>query len=245
MPTDSRNNNNNNTLIGLTLGFAVLLLAWFIADLLDSKAGERVGALGAVVGGIIGAGGAVFAVYLAITGQRKEDMAKVRAAVRTEVTTYSKYLIGTLEVCKQIATQAAKIPTVDAEYIGKNLVDPVIYPAVADRAGLLRRPQATIEFYMRIAETKSNLSAIYRKDARLTQGQADMTHVQPSHAEIVADSLITALQLARHIVADDDPTRTEMDISIQKAMLADIDEALVSAKVVFPNAESFEIPTTA
>jgi hypothetical protein len=59
------------------------------------------------------------------------------------------------------------------------LVDPVIYPAVADRVGLLQRPQATIEFYMRVAEAKSNLAAIQRKHARLTQSQADMIFMQP------------------------------------------------------------------
>jgi hypothetical protein len=45
--------NNNNTLIGLALiglalGFGVLLLAWFFAELLASNAGERAAAFGAV-----------------------------------------------------------------------------------------------------------------------------------------------------------------------------------------------------
>jgi hypothetical protein len=234
---------NNNTLIGLTLFFGMGLLAWFFADLLDSKSGERVAAFGAVIGGIIGAGGAVFAVYLAMTGQRREDMAKVRAAVRTEVSTYSKYVISALKTCKEIAAQGLKIPTVNADYVGKNLLDPVIYPAVADRVGLLRRPQATIEFYMRITEARSNLAAIQKKDAGLTSNQAAMTYIQPSNAEVVADSLITALQMARHIIADDDPTRTEMDVWIQRVILGDIDAALASAEITFPNAESFTVPT--
>ena len=33
---------NNNLLIGLALGFSVLLMAWFFADLVESKAGEHV-----------------------------------------------------------------------------------------------------------------------------------------------------------------------------------------------------------
>jgi hypothetical protein len=235
--------NNDNTLIGLALLFSIALLAWFFADLLDSKSGERVAAFGAVIGGIIGAGGAVFAVYLAITGQRNEDMAKVRAAVRTEVTTYSKYVIGALDTCKEIATQVKKIPTVNAEYVSKHLVDPVIYPAVADRVGLLRSPQATIEFYMRLAEAKSNLAALKQRDAGLTPNQAAMVSIQPSEAEVVADSLITALQMAKRIVADNDPTRTELDLLVQKVMLREIDAALVSAKTTFPNAESFKVPT--
>ena len=59
--TDGRD--NNNTLIGLALFFGIGLVAWFFADLLDSRSGERAAAFGAVIGGIIGAGGAVFAVY--------------------------------------------------------------------------------------------------------------------------------------------------------------------------------------
>jgi hypothetical protein len=230
--------NNNNTLIGLELFFGIGLLAWFFADLLDSKAGARAAAFGAVIGGIVGAGGAVFAVYLTLTRQRRED---TTTAVRTEVTTYSKYIIGTLEICQQIAN-GLQIPMSDAEYIGKNLLAPVIYPAVADRIGLLQRPQATIEFYMRIAEAKSNLAAMRVKVAGLSYAQSQMQNIQPANAEVIADSLITALQMGRHIVADDDPTRTEMDLWIQKIVLRDIDAALASAKVTFPNAESFKAP---
>jgi hypothetical protein len=164
--------NNNNTLIGLALLFSIGLFAWFFADLLDSKAGERVVAFGAVIGGIIGAGGAVFAVYLTLTRQRNEDAAKVRAAVRTEVTTYYKYIVGALDICEQIATQNLQIPCPDASYIAKNLSDPIIYPAVADRIALLPHPQATIEFYMRIKEAKAMLTALQMKWARLRSTQS-------------------------------------------------------------------------
>jgi hypothetical protein len=212
-------------------------------ELLGVRYGEWVAAFGGIVGGIVGAGGAILAVYLAITGQRKEDIANVNAAIRTEITTYSKYVIGTLVVCQRIAAQDLKIPTVDAEYIGKSLVDPLTYPTVADRVGLMRRPQATFEFYMRIAEAKANLSAIQKKDSRLPQAQADMTYVQPGQAEVVADSLITALQMAKHIVGDVDPTRSQLDLFVQTITLRNIDEALELAQVMFPNAESFRVPT--
>jgi hypothetical protein len=100
---------NNNTLIGLALFFGVGLMAWFFADVLDSKAGERAAAFGAVIGGLIGAGAAVMAVRLTVKSQRGEDSAKVRAAVRIEVITYTKYVIGALEVCKQVATRVVGI----------------------------------------------------------------------------------------------------------------------------------------
>ncbi len=90
---------------------------------------------------------------------------KVRAAARTEVTTYAKYVIGTLDICKQIASDGLRVPMSHATYIGKNLTDPVVYTAVADRIALLRRPQETVEFYMRIAEAKSNLQVMQARGA--------------------------------------------------------------------------------
>lgn len=231
---------NNNTLIGIALVLGVGLLAWFFVDLLDSKAGERAAAFGAVIGGIVGAGGAVYAVYLTLARQRNEDTAKVRAAVRTEVTTYSKYVIGALKTCQQIANGVITIPMSDAPYITKSLVDPVIYPAVADRIGLLPRAQQTIEFYQRIAEAKVMTLAMQNKVASLTQAQSAMQNIQRSNALAVADSLITALQLAGSIVGDDDPNRTEMDVHVQEVVGKQINDALVAAQSGFPDAESFQ-----
>jgi hypothetical protein len=233
---------NNNTLIGLTLGFGILLLAWFVADLLDSKAGERAAAFGAVIGGIVGAGGAVFAVYLTLAQQRSEDSAKVRAAVRIEVTTFAKYAIGALDVCQQIANRIITVPMSDAPYITESLVSPVVYPAVADRIGLLPHAQQTIEFYQRIAEAKAMTEAMRNKIASSTQAQAAMQNIQPSNALAVADSLITALQLAYHIVSDGDPSRTALDLHVQRVVMAQISDALTTAEAVFPDAESFQRP---
>lgn len=169
---------NNNALIGVALFVGVGLFAWFFADLLDSKAGERAAAFGAVIGGIVGAGGAVYAVYLTLARQRNEDTAKVRAAVRTEVTTYSKYVIGALKTCQQIANGVIVVPMSDAPYITKSLVDPVVYPAVADRIGLLPRAQQTIEFYQRITEAKVMTTAMQNKVASLAQAQSAMQNIQ-------------------------------------------------------------------
>jgi hypothetical protein len=43
-----------------------------------------------------------------------------------------------------------------------------------------------------------------------------LQNVQRGNALAVADSLITALQLSRGIVNDDDPARTEMDLHVQE-----------------------------
>jgi hypothetical protein len=77
------------------------------------------------------------------------------------------------------------------------------------------------------------------KVALTTQAQAGMQNVQRSNALVVADSLITALQLSRSIVGDDDPNRSEMDFHVQRIVMKQIDDALEAAQKVFPEAESF------
>jgi hypothetical protein len=67
-----------------------------------------------------------------------------------------------------------------------------------------------------------------------------MQNVQQWNALVVVDSLITALQLSRSIVADDDPTRTAFDLHIQGVVMKQIDNALDAAKNVFGDAESFQ-----
>jgi hypothetical protein len=51
----------------------VVLLAVFLTALRHSKSGEIAGALGSLIGGIVGAGGAVWAVFLALSRQRQEE----------------------------------------------------------------------------------------------------------------------------------------------------------------------------
>jgi hypothetical protein len=154
---------------------------------------------------MIGAAGAVWAVYLTLSRQKQQEIAQVTDAVRTEVTTLVKYVIGALEVCRQIAHEKLPIPRQDARYIAKNFwADPIIYPAVADRIGLLPHPHATTEFYMRLSEVRAMLRAIANKteapSATYTTTPPEL--VTPQQAGTVADSLITALQLARPIVGN-------------------------------------------
>jgi hypothetical protein len=112
--------------------------------------------------------------------------------------------------------------------------------AVADRIGLLPRAHQTIEFYMRIAEAKGMLTAMHLRAAALTAAQAGVQTVQLSDVEMVAGSLISALKLAKPLIADDDNIRSNLDMHIQERTLRYIDEALAAAKVAFPNADPFQ-----
>jgi hypothetical protein len=187
--------------------FFVFLVAVFVNALRHSKSGELAGALGSLIGGMVGAGGAVWAVFLALSQQRREETAKVAEAVRTEITTLVKYAIGAVEICKRIKTGVIKVPRQGAHYIVKNFGgDPFIYPAVANRVGLLRHPHATAEFYMRIQEAKTMVEMLRTKTdvPGIMYTASPVEFVSSEFAGSVADSLLTALQLARPIVADEE-----------------------------------------
>ena len=221
--------------VGIALAIIVLALYRFAAALIGAATeGEIAGALGSLVGGIVGASGAVMAVYLALSSQRKEETAKVAAAVKTEVASLTTYIIGAVEICQHIASGVRKVPRQDAGYIMRKLfVEPVVYKAVADRIGLLPHPNATAQFYMRISEAKAMVESL--EIANVAQ-----EHVTPENAATIADSLITSLQLAHGILAGDgDPG---LAASVRREMIRQIDECLQSARTSFPNAESFRAP---
>jgi hypothetical protein len=234
--TPARNNRNLFVFLGLT--GSLLLLGWFAAVTLASDHwGEQAAALGAFIGGLVGAVGAITAVFLALARQRKEDTTNVTSAVQTEVTGLAKYVEGALDVCADIANGTRHIPRANATYIVKNLLSahPVIYPAVADRVGLLPHPEATVAFYMRISEAKA-MAEMYAAATGTHQ-----PYVTNELAASIADCLITALQLAIPIIKPYHPSASaELKQGVQSIVSDQIEEALARAKVTFPNASSFQ-----
>ena len=133
-------------------------------------AGEFTGAIGSVIGGIIGAGGAFLAVNLSISRQKveeekkkAEEIEKVSEAVITEITMFTKYGLDDLNICKNLYDNLGNGLELylKGEAIIRKAIDnlvwlkPVIYPAVADKIGLLPNPNDTVEFYIRIEEAKN------------------------------------------------------------------------------------------
>jgi hypothetical protein len=178
-----------NRLLALGLAAGIPLLIAFLTAAVNSNAGEIAGALGSLIGGIVGAGGAVWAVFLMLARQREEETAKVAAAVRTEVTTLVKYMIHSVEICQQIADGTRQVPRQAAQYIVKNLLsDPIIYPAIADRVGLLPYPQAVTEFYMRLSEAKAMVEAL-----RTRIDPPEITYSSPSVEYVTSDLLLLLL----------------------------------------------------
>lgn len=220
-----------------------ILVAGFVAAVMRSHAGEIAGALGSLIGGIVGAGGAVWAVFLLLSHQRLEEAAKVAEAVRTEVATLSKYVIGVIEVCGDIKSGKIKVPRQDANSIMRSVGDPVVYSAVADRVGLLPHPHATVEFYMRLQEAKTMVEMLStRTDPQgITYVSPPVELVTPAFAGSVADSLITALQLANVIITiENSPSdKALLNTQIQVTAGRHIAECIDLARRIFPDAESF------
>jgi hypothetical protein len=207
----------------------------FVAALIGAGTeGEVAGALGSFVGGLIGSGGAVLAVYVALSSQRNEDTRKVSAAIRTEVASLVTYIIGAVKICQDIASGVRRVPRKDAGYIMRKLfVEPVVYKAVADRIGLLPHPNATTQFYMRLSEAKAIVES-------LQMASVEQEHVSAENAATIADSLITALQLAQGVLVGEG--HPQMADWVGQVMVRQIEECLQSARQSFPNAESFQTP---
>ena len=226
-----------NLLVGLALAFTVVHYAGFLAALMGSKAGEISGALGGLLGGILGAGGAVIAVFLTLWRQRDEDAAKVSDAVQNEVRGLIKFVIGAIETCQRVVAGTRSIPVPEARYIVVKLYPPTIYPAVADKVGLLPQPEGTIEFYARLLEAKALIEALV--SVRRLRG----TTVTREQAKPVANALLLALFAARAIIAEPSrspPRRSRFapdPAKIQRETLSQIDACLGAVPTWLPDAE--------
>lgn len=98
---------------------------------------------------------------------------------------------------------------------------------------------------MRISETKAMLEALRTKTVSpAIMYNTALEYVTAEFATKVADSLITALQLARSIVGNDgDPNgKSQLEAWVQAEMIKQIDGCIESAKAAFQNARSFQGP---
>jgi hypothetical protein len=198
-------------------------------------------------GGLIGAVGAIFAVYLTLGKQRKDETNNVTSAVVTEVTALAKYVMGALDISIEVAKGQRHVPQTDAAYIVRKLFAPAtVYNAVADRIGLLPHPDATTQFYMRLEEVKASASAIEMAvKFQWAPGMGPPPLITRDIVAPIADMLITALQLAGPIIAEAAHSGPLLERRIREVTVNQINECLAAAKNAFPEAESFtDVPWT-
>ena len=166
----------------------------------------------------------------AAAAEIKDADAAAADAVRREVIEFSKFIIGNLEVCTKIASGELRgVPRSALPEIMR-AVEPVIYPAIASRIGRIPFPQQVVSFYARILEARAIVEATATSPER---GQ----HVSAGLATTIADSFITACQLAKAIVEHE--PNPNLDQQVIEVTRRNIDEALATAQQNFPNAESF------
>jgi hypothetical protein len=189
---------------------------------------------GSVLGGIVGAGGAVSAVYLLIVRQRHEEANNASNAVRREIIGFSELVMSALRICECIKSGDVHVIRKTAQSI-MTPPDPIVYRAVADRIGLLSDAQGMVSFYMRMVEIQQAVQIIVAgslgDDSALVPGE---------EAETIAKSLIIACRLARAIISHV-PGRG-LDEQVSQITLAHIDAALESARRSFPYAEAESHP---
>ena len=232
--TDSR----HNTLVGVGLGLALLLVIGFVVALMDSKAGEVAGALGAVIGGAIGAGGAAAAVYLTLAGMRADDTEIVSAAIMAEVAELCKFPIGQLGACFVIQAGGLDAPKTSLPAL-MHTPEPVIFPAVANRVSRLSMATLIVSFYSRLHETRGVIEII----VLAPPAPPAVEKLGPKHIQGLADLLISQCQVAKMILESVEQStikETELVRARRLHMLRQIDEQLATARLLFPKAESFD-----
>jgi hypothetical protein len=224
---------HRNIFVGGTLAVGVGLLIVFLALLLDSSQGEAASALGSVIGGAIGAGGAGYSVYYSMTRQREDETQKVSKAVLAEMAVIVKYVIGHLNLCEMIVS-GFHLPKTELR-TALLTPEPIVYRAVADKISRLPRPIQVINFYTRMAEVDGIVTVIINSP---TIGST----IDPEHIHGLADLLITQCHDAQAILKNATPDETAESVIAERLRLqtiAAIEQQLQQAKLSFPNSEAF------
>jgi hypothetical protein len=215
----------------VVFGIAATVSAFFVAAaiglgfaLLSSKPGEIAGALGSVVGGMIGASGAAVAVYLTLAAQREEDRTRINAALAREIAEFARMVVGHLETCENIRAGVITLPAATlAEAM--EMPQPIIYPAVADKVGLLLRPQRAVAFYARIIEMGMMVRTISRGPlAKTALRGVDIKHVVEAWVDIA--------HFAELIITDTEPG-DHFDQALKDSILRDLRHQVALARDKF------------
>jgi hypothetical protein len=214
-------------IVSAIFAVSVAVLIFF---LMDSKPGEIAGALGGIIGGMIGASGAAIAVYLTLSAQRVEDRTRIRNALVREVIEFSRLVVGHLETCENIRAGIIALP-VPKLTKAMQMPSPIIYPAVADKVGLLPSPQNVVAFYARIVEIVMIMVPAIADDPARQQAILSGNDIR-----ILVEAWLDILQFANGIIQDSYHNVT-FDLAVRQSILNDIATQSASAR------QRFGIPT--
>jgi hypothetical protein len=200
-------------------------MTW-LASLFGVARGELLGALGSVVGGVIGALGAAFAVYLTLNRQRKDERRRTFDAVVREVIEFTRLALGHLTTCENIHSMTIELPANRLPLaMAMAMPKPIVYPAIASNIGRLTRPQLVVGFFTRPAEIENMLVMI-------TQAARSSVNAMPEDIVHIARAWIDVCELGRSVINEQTPD-SDFDAHVRATILSDLESALPRARALF------------
>lgn len=193
--------------------------------------------LGSLIAGIIAVGAALWAArsaYLsamkqveatakatndqinALRLQEERQAEKVREAVQIEITAMVNGVINVANLLGHLRKEGKAVPPQTREMVAQSLVTPTIYPAIADRVGLLNDPYPVVLFYSKVATARSVIDASW----------LDEMGRPLDFLGVSLFALHDALLLARPIVAGEIFGGQRLDDARRKHTTSEIDACL-------------------
>ena len=127
----------------------------------------------------------------ALRTQEDRQAENVREAVQIEITSMVTGVLNVANLLGPVRKKGQTLLPQTREIIARSLITPAIYPAIADRVGLLRDPYPVVIFYSKVATARSFI----------TSSWLDEMGRPPDFLGLSLVTLQEALLLARPIVA--------------------------------------------
>ena len=207
---------------GILVEFAILLLR-------DGSVGDRLAATAAVFGGLIGAAGAAFAVYLTLIAQRADEAEKVEASLRAEVAEFARLAVGPLDVLTRLVIPGKRPMHVQDISALVDFPDPVVFKATADRLARLPYGPLLVTFHVRIAEAKQLAKMGSLSVSKFLFDRSVPVAISDEQARTHARAWYDICTIARTILlADQRPTAQLIEAGFAEAV-SSLDKALEHA----------------
>ncbi len=190
--------------------------------------GEALVAVASVLGGLIGAfgagGAAVYAVRRTFERQRKEERQRIVGAILREVMEFSRRVVGHLKIFENIHSGKMLIPAAQFPTIMR-MPNAVVYPAIADRLGLLNNPTLVVAFFTRMSDAGPMAAVI---------GAQGTVGIRGDLMTEMAKAWIDICEMGKCILDGEQEFERDVDRQAREDILKQIEEALKSARTQFP-----------
>ena len=169
-----------NLSVGLALVALLGLLIAFFVSLIDSHAGEIAAATGAVIGGMAGAGGAYAGVRAAISAESEAEQARrevriasIRLALYTELRMLASQALIEGRGWHEKVTRLSQL---EKKLVTAKLPHPIIYPADADKVGVLTEPEIMniVRFFSELRDVENLVDSLIQRNDKYTMAEAGL-----------------------------------------------------------------------